>query len=75
MSDVSKATVTIDAPMSEVSEILKKITDYPSWSSTIKSVSVDESDANWYPSKVTLVVDAGVMKDRSEEHTSELQVT
>ena len=64
MSDVSKATVTIDAPMSEVSEILKKITDYPSWSSTIKSVSVDESDANGYPSKVTLVVDAGVMKDR-----------
>jgi len=64
MSDVSKATVTIDAPMSEVSEILKKINDYPSWSSTIKSVTVDESDGNGYPAKVTLVVDAGVMKDR-----------
>ena len=64
MSDVSKATVTIDAPMSEVSEILKKIADYPSWSTTIKSVTVDESDAKGYPSKVTLVVDAGVMKDR-----------
>lgn len=64
MSDVSKATVTIDAPMSEVSEILKNINDYPSWSSTIKSVTVDESDGNGYPAKVTLVVDAGVMKDR-----------
>jgi uncharacterized membrane protein len=64
MSDVSKATVTIDAPISEVSEILKNINDYPSWSSTIKSVTVDESDGNGYPAKVTLVVDAGVMKDR-----------
>ena len=64
MSDVSKATVTIDAPMSEVSEILKNINDYPSWSSTIKSVTVDETDSNGYPAKVTLVVDAGVMKDR-----------
>lgn len=64
MSDVSKATVTIDAPMSEVSEILKNINDYPAWSSTIKSVTVDESDGNGYPTKVTLVVDAGVMKDR-----------
>ena len=64
MSDVSKATVTIDAPMSEVSESLKNINDYPSWSSTIKSVTVDESDGNGYPAKVTLVVDAGVMKDR-----------
>jgi uncharacterized membrane protein len=64
MSDISKATVTIDAPMSEVSEILKNINDYPSWSSTIKSVTVDESDGNGYPAKVTLVVDAGVMKDR-----------
>ena len=64
MSDVSKATVTIDAPMSEVSEILKNINDYPSWSSTIKSVTVDETDGNGYPAKVTLVVDAGVMKDR-----------
>ena len=64
MSDVSKASVTIDAPMSEVSEILKNINDYPSWSSTIKSVTVDESDGNGYPAKVTLVVDAGVMKDR-----------
>ena len=64
MSDVSKATVTINAPMSEVSEILKNINDYPSWSSTIKSVTVDESDGNGYPAKVTLVVDAGVMKDR-----------
>jgi len=64
MSDVSKATVTIDAPMSEVSEILKKIADYPSWSTTIKSVTVDESDANGNPVKVRLAVDAGVMKDR-----------
>lgn len=64
MSDVSKATVTIDAPMSLVSEILKNINDYPTWSSTIKSVTVDETDGNGYPVKVTLVVDAGVMKDR-----------
>jgi uncharacterized membrane protein len=64
MSDVSKATVTIDAPMSLVSEILKNINDYPTWSSTIKSVTVDETDGNGYPAKVTLVVDAGVMKDR-----------
>jgi carbon monoxide dehydrogenase subunit G len=50
--------------MSLVSEILKNINDYPTWSSTIKSVTVDETDGNGYPVKVTLVVDAGVMKDR-----------
>lgn len=64
MSDVSKATVTIEAPMAEVSEILRKLADYPSWSSTIKSVTVEESDVNGNPTKVNLVVDAGVMKDR-----------
>ncbi len=64
MSDTSKATVTIDAPMAEVSAILHNVADYPQWSSTIKSVTVEESDSAGNPTKINCVIDAGVMKDR-----------
>jgi uncharacterized membrane protein len=64
MSDYSSRTVTIEAPFEEVSAILRDLEAYPTWSSTIKSVEVDERDGGGNPSKVVIKVEAGVLKDR-----------
>lgn len=64
MSDYSSRTVTIEAPSEEVSAILRDLEAYPTWSSTIKSVEVEERDGGGNPSKVVIKVEAGVLKDR-----------
>lgn len=64
MSDYSSGNITIEAPSEAVYEILKDLASYPSWSASIKSVEVAESDATGNPTKVTMKVEAGVLKDR-----------
>jgi uncharacterized membrane protein len=64
MSDYSSRSVTIEAPIEDVSAILRDLEAYPSWSSTIKSVEVEERDGQGNPSKVVIKVEAGVLKDR-----------
>jgi len=64
MSDSSRATITIDAPLSEVSEALFTLENYPKWSSSIKSVEVVNRDDQGRATKVKMTIDAGMMKDR-----------
>lgn len=64
MSDYSSGSITVDASADAVFEILKDLSGYPSWSASIKSVEVSESDAAGNPTKVTMKVEAGVLKDR-----------
>ncbi len=64
MSDASKKTVTVEASLSEVRELLFNLEGYPSWSTAIKSASVEERDGEGRPIKVKSSIDAGVMKDR-----------
>ena len=64
MSDISKNSVTIEAPLSEVSAVLSDLADYPSWSTAIKSVEVQEKDSAGRATKAKISIDAGVMKDR-----------
>jgi uncharacterized membrane protein len=63
MSELSSSTVTIEAPVEEVSAILKNLEAYPSWSSSIRSVEVNERDGAGNPSKVRVKVEAGPLKD------------
>ena len=64
MADISSHSTQIQAPIQQVREILFNLEGYPSWSSAIKTVEVLERDSSSRPTKLTLKVEAGVLKDR-----------
>ena len=64
MADISSHSTQIQAPIEQVREILFNLEGYPSWSSAIKTVEVLERDSSSRPIKLTLKVEAGVLKDR-----------
>ncbi|HAG54160.1 MAG: polyketide cyclase / dehydrase and lipid transport [Actinobacteria bacterium BACL2 MAG-121001-bin67] len=64
MADISSHSTEIQAPIEQVREILFNLEGYPSWSSSIKTVEVLERDSSSRPTKLTLKVEAGVLKDR-----------
>ena len=64
MADLSSHSTQIQAPIEQVREILFNLEGYPSWSSAIKTVEVLERDSSSRPTKLTLKVEAGVLKDR-----------
>ena len=64
MSDFSSSTITIDAPLDAVTQALFELEKYPEWSSSIKSVEAIARDDQGRITKVKMVIDAGMMKDR-----------
>ena len=64
MADISSHSTQIQAPIEQVREVLFNLEGYPSWSSAIKTVEVLERDSSSRPTKLTLKVEAGVLKDR-----------
>ena len=64
MSDISENSITIEAPISEVVDVLTDLATYPTWSTAIKSVEVQDKDACGRATKAKMSIDAGVMKDR-----------
>lgn len=64
MSDSSSSTITIDASSEQVQEAIFTLENYPNWLSSIKSVEVKERDDANRITKVKMVIDAGMMKDR-----------
>ena len=64
MSDFSSSTITVDAPLESVREVLFDLEKYPEWSSSIKSVEAIARDDQGRITKVKMVIDAGMMKDR-----------
>jgi hypothetical protein len=64
MSDLSSSTITIEAPLDQVSKALFAINQYPSWSSAIKSSESVATDEQGRITKAKLTIDAGMMKDR-----------
>ena len=64
MSDISENSITIEAPIGEVVEVLTDLASYPTWSTAIKSVEVQDKDASGRATKAKMSIDDGVMKDR-----------
>ena len=64
MSDISKNSVTIEASIADVAAVLTDLASYPTWSTAIKSVEVQEKDSAGRAAKAKISIDAGVMKDR-----------
>jgi uncharacterized membrane protein len=63
MSDSSKSTIIIEAPMSQVSEVLFDLEKYPEWSDSITKVKVSERDDAGRVTGATLTISAGALKD------------
>ena len=64
MSEFSKSTISIDAPISAVQEALFALDKYPEWSTQIKSAEAIARDDQGRITKVKMSIDAGMMKDR-----------
>jgi len=64
MSSVTTSTVNIAATADAVRAVLFDIANYPSWSSSFKSVTVLESDGQGRPTQVQMGVYAGALKDK-----------
>ena len=64
MSDTSKNSITIDAPVTEVAALLFNPGGYPEWSSAIKSAEVLEKDGEGRAVKIEMSIKAGQVKDR-----------
>ena len=65
MADISSNSQNIEAPASEVAAVLADLESFPSWSSAIKSVEVQERDGSNRPTKAVVKIEAGVLKDRA----------
>ena len=63
MSDTSRSTIVIEAPMSQVSEVLFDLEKYPDWSDSITKVKVTERDDGGRVTGATLTIAAGALKD------------
>jgi uncharacterized membrane protein len=64
MSEFSKSTITIDAPIADVQKALFDLDKYPEWSSQIKSAEALAHDDQGRITKIKMSIDAGMMKDR-----------
>lgn len=63
MSEFSENSISIEADVDAVREVLFDLAGYPTWSTEIKSVQIQEKDDEGRPSKVKIGVDAGVLRD------------
>ena len=64
MTDLSKSLISIDAPIEAVQKALFELDKYPEWSSQIKSAEALARDDQGRITKVKMIIDAGMMKDR-----------
>lgn len=64
MTQFSKSSISIDAPIAAVQEALFALDKYPEWSTQIKSAEALGQDDQGRISKVKMTIDAGMMKDR-----------
>ena len=64
MSEASKNSIQIDAPVADVAALLFDPAGYPEWSSAIKSASVLEKDSDGRATKIEMMIKAGQVKDR-----------
>jgi len=64
MSNPTTATVTIAASADDVRAVLFDIANFPTWSTSFKSVAVLAANGEGQPTQVKLSVDAGALKDK-----------
>jgi uncharacterized membrane protein len=63
MSDMSRSTIVIEAPISQVSAVLLDLEKYPEWSDSITKVKVTERDDVGRVTGAVMSISAGALKD------------
>ena len=64
MSNPTSSTVNIAASADDVRAVLFDVANFPTWSSSFKSVTVLASNGEGRPTQAKLSVDAGALKDK-----------
>ncbi|NBQ35685.1 MAG: polyketide cyclase / dehydrase and lipid transport, partial [Actinobacteria bacterium] len=64
MSNPTTSKISISAAANDVRAVLFDLANYPSWSTSFKSVTVLASDGEGRPTQVKMSVDAGALKDK-----------
>ena len=64
MSNPTSSTLSIAASADDVRAVLFDIANFPTWSTSFKSVTVLASNGEGRPTQVKLSVDAGALKDK-----------
>jgi uncharacterized membrane protein len=64
MSNPTSSTVSIAASADDVRAVLFDIANFPTWSTSFKSVTVLASNGEGRPTQAKLSVDAGALKDK-----------
>ena len=64
MSNPTSSTVNIAASADDVRAVLFDIANFPTWSTSFKSVTVLASNGEGRPTQAKLSVDAGALKDK-----------
>lgn len=60
---MSRSTIVIEAPISQVSEVLFDLEKYPDWSDSITKVKVTERDDAGRVTGAVMTISAGALKD------------
>lgn len=60
---MSRSTIVIEAPISQVSEVLFDLEKYPDWSDSITKVKVTERDDAGRITGAVMTISAGALKD------------
>jgi carbon monoxide dehydrogenase subunit G len=63
MADQATSSITINADKAAVMAVIADFESYPEWASMIRTVTVDETGPDGRGTKVSYVLDAGVLKD------------
>jgi ribosome-associated toxin RatA of RatAB toxin-antitoxin module len=63
MTEMSRQSITIDAPPARIAEVICDFASYPEWVSAMKEVEIVEEYEDGYASQVRFVLDAGMISD------------
>jgi carbon monoxide dehydrogenase subunit G len=63
MADQASSSLTVNADKASVMAVIADFESYPEWASMIRTVTVDETGADGRGTQVSVVLDAGVLKD------------
>ncbi len=66
MAEKTQRSITVDAPSSQVMDVIADFGAYPSWVSAAKSVEVLATGPDGRADRVKFVLDAGMVKDTYE---------
>ncbi|MCB0914787.1 MAG: SRPBCC family protein [Actinobacteria bacterium] len=63
MADMTEAEIVINAPASEIMDVIADLENYPAWSEGVQKIDVLTSFEDGRPKTARWTVDAGIIKD------------